>query len=111
MLEDLRMKQLTDKIAILPMILIALSGQVLAGSTTPAVTQARIQADLTEQATYSPRQYCRTTGGVVSETPTNHIYLCCYKAMSKCVVTDTKKSVSWLIQYQQRNNYVFIDRF
>ena len=85
-------------------ILILVLGLVMTGIQTEirAENQTNLpgQKDsFAKQDSFSPRQYCRSTGGIVSETATPHVYLCCYAQKNKCVVSDTKASVSWLLPY------------
>jgi len=55
------------------------------------------------QPTFSPRQFCRSRGGVVNETDQADIYLCCYVKKQKCIVTDTRQTISWPIPYAERD--------
>jgi len=48
-----------------------------------------------QQTDFSPRNYCRSTGGAVNETRQAHIYLCCYPGKPQCMVTDTQQAISW----------------
>lgn len=86
--------------------LLFLPGLVITASQLQACTKnlsgfAGSKASLVEQATFSPREYCRTSGGKVSETLEKNIYLCCYPAKDKCVATDIQSSVSWITPLKQ----------
>ena len=81
--------------------LILLLGLIITGILTQSyiVSQVATKGEktlLVEQATFSPRQYCRSTGGQVTETTRQHVYLCCYAEKNKCIATDTQSSVSWI---------------
>ena len=58
------------------------------------------------QAGFSPRQYCHTSGGEVRETANSDIYLCCYEKKAKCVVSDTRQTISWSVKYDSRTDTV-----
>lgn len=51
-----------------------------------------------QDGTFSPRQYCRQTGGHVTETNVPHKYICWYK--NKGVLTNTQVGVSTLIRME-----------
>lgn len=85
--------------------LLILLGLVMTDSYLHAGTEnlsgaASVKTSLVEQATFAPRQYCRTSGGHVSETLHKYIYLCCYPEKNKCVATDTRNSVSWITGFR-----------
>jgi hypothetical protein len=64
------------------------------------VMKVHVQTDgFSKLSNYSPRQYCNATGGRVSETSQQHIYLCCYMKKNKCIVANIKDTVSWLFPY------------
>jgi hypothetical protein len=46
--------------------------------------------------TYSVKQYCRSTGGAISETVHANQYICCYK--HKCLLIDTEKGMSIILE-------------
>jgi len=96
------MNKLTDKYLTFGILVIGLGASITASHADTHLISANPHTDLVQQATFSPRAYCRTSGGVVSETQDNSLYLCCYESKSKCVVTDTKQSVSWLIPYREQ---------
>lgn len=96
------MNKLTDKYQIFPILVVLLGSGAIASVADSSEKQTGDRNGLVEQATFSPRAYCRTTGGVVSETQFKSLYLCCYESKSKCVLTDTEQSVSWLIPYSER---------
>ncbi len=50
-----------------------------------------------QQAAFSPRDYCRSTGGAVSETGQAHVYLCCYPGKPQCTASDTRQTISWRV--------------
>lgn len=56
--------------------------------------------DQQSQTAFSARQYCRSSGGRVTETDNRNIYLCCYAKKNKCIVSDSSKTVSWSIPYE-----------
>lgn len=51
-----------------------------------------------ENINLSPRGYCQTTGGTVTETGYGHIYICCYSEKLKCVLNNEQQGYSRLIQ-------------
>ena len=54
---------------------------------------------LHNEMSFSPRAYCRSGDGSVTETSQNDIYLCCYEAKHKCLAIDMNKSISWAVAY------------
>lgn len=78
------------------------TGLILAVISVGTVNAEQVhdaKVDLVEEATNSPRGFCRKTGGIVYETSQQTMYLCCYASKNKCVATDLNKSVSWLLPY------------
>jgi len=45
----------------------------------------------------SPREYCDMTGGKVTETGYAGVYICCYTAKPKCILSNVMKGHSRLI--------------
>jgi len=45
----------------------------------------------------SPREYCDKTGGEVTETGYQKVYICCYTAKKKCVLSNIVNGYSRLI--------------
>lgn len=83
---------------ILVLVLGPLGGLAMAASPARSPNpSAESSAGMHQVVDFSPRQFCRSRGGDVRETVVEHVYLCCYEAMQKCVVTDTEQSVSQLI--------------
>ena len=48
---------------------------------------------------FSARQYCRNTGGTISETAHANQYICCYKL--KCLLIDTTKGKSIILEKKE----------
>lgn len=47
-----------------------------------------------EQDRLSPRAFCRTTGGTISESGSPHIFICCYDSKRKCVLNNELRRYS-----------------
>lgn len=88
------MKILTNLLTIL-MVFALNSSMATAGSIMQGHEKQQQSADA-----FSPRQYCRSSGGQVTETANQDVYLCCYKNKHKCIVSDTSQAVSWSIPYE-----------
>jgi hypothetical protein len=43
---------------------------------------------------FSPRGYCRTTGGEVVETGDPAVYVCCYPDRQRCIEVDERSQTS-----------------
>lgn len=68
------------------------------GSLLVSLSSTTVRAQ--DYGDLSPRAFCRATGGIVSETAQQNIYLCCYEERKKCVLSDTDQEVSWHISLQ-----------
>jgi len=82
----------------LPALMFAVSlliGHASAGVTDNTSRPVVDSQPAAQQTEFSPRNYCRSTGGAVNETRQAHIYLCCYPGKPQCMVTDTKQAISW----------------
>jgi hypothetical protein len=92
-MEGWTMKILTNLLTLL-MVFALNSSMATAGSNKQGLVNQQ------SQTAFSARQYCRSSGGQVTETANQNIYLCCYKNKHKCIVSDTGKTVSWTIPYE-----------
>lgn len=102
------MHYLANHLLLLSTLLPLFSNHAYAGVNEYPVIAANEQSDLVNLARFRPRKYCRTRGGIVSETQNKDIYLCCYETRSKCVATDIKKSISWPIPYSNQSKSHFL---
>lgn len=83
---------------------------VLISSATGTAGEVFILSDqpsqiIQEQIASSTLLFCRNSGGIVHKTDQENIYICCYEFESKCVVTDTKRLVSWPIPFSDREQF------
>ena len=81
-------------------LILSISIAGLQSNSVLAEEQFRPVHNLERLAAFSPRKYCQSGGGQVAETGQAHIYLCCYTGKNKCIATDTKKSISWILPVQ-----------
>jgi len=79
----------------LPALVLTMS--LFIGSATASVADSTSSTGVSSQAVFSPRDYCRSTGGEVSETGQGHIYLCCYPGKPQCTASDTQQTISWRV--------------
>lgn len=84
-----------------------LSGQLTAILADNLLNTPGERATNTQQKKiFSPRNYCSTTGGVVSETSDAHIYLCCYIKKNKCLAVDTQQNISWRVSDRDLESFL-----
>lgn len=50
-----------------------------------------------DQIQSSPREFCRSAGGTVSETDTAPVFICCYEGKRKCVLHNEQQRFSRII--------------
>lgn len=62
------------------------------------------------QSEFSPRAYCSSTGGSITETGNDAIYICCYETKQKCIVSNIEKGFSRLINLpEQKRVNLFVE--
>lgn len=94
---------------ILSAVLGFLAGPIQASASDQGPVQKPDQQIVLSKADFSPRAYCRAGNGTVTNIDRSTIYLCCYKAKAKCVLSDTNKSISWIVPYD--SNYLNVANY
>lgn len=68
---------------------------VLTASLLPIAVSSGIGQQGDENIT--PREYCQQTGGKVTETGYQAVYICCYRVEKKCIVSNVAQGYSRII--------------